>query len=75
MADRLFGFKITTLMDYNSVPTTVFTPIEYGTVGLSEEDAKVKYPNDLKAYHVHFKPLEWAFNAEIDRTGYVKVLV
>jgi len=27
-------------MDYVNVPTTVFTPIEYGSCGLSEEDAK-----------------------------------
>ena len=26
-------------MDYNSVPTTVFTPLEYGTIGFSEEEA------------------------------------
>jgi thioredoxin reductase (NADPH) len=27
------------LMDYNNIATTVFTPIEYGCIGLSEEDA------------------------------------
>lgn len=27
-------------MDYNAVATTVFTPLEYGTVGLSEDEAK-----------------------------------
>lgn len=26
-----------------NVPTTVFTPIEYGACGLSEEDAVTKY--------------------------------
>lgn len=26
-------------MDYSNVPTTVFTPLEYGCVGLSEEEA------------------------------------
>lgn len=26
-------------MDYVNVPTTVFTPLEYGCCGLSEEDA------------------------------------
>ena len=26
-------------MDYSKVATTVFTPLEYGTVGLSEEAA------------------------------------
>ena len=36
LAHRLAGTG-TALMDYESVPTTVFTPIEYGTVGLTEE--------------------------------------
>ena len=26
-------------MDYYAVPTTVFTPIEYGAIGYSEEEA------------------------------------
>ena len=26
-------------MDYYAVPTTVFTPIEYGAIGFSEEEA------------------------------------
>lgn len=26
-------------MDYYNVPTTVFTPIEYGAIGYSEDDA------------------------------------
>jgi thioredoxin reductase (NADPH) len=38
LAKRLYG-GATELMDYRNVPTTVFTPIEYGAVGYSEEDA------------------------------------
>lgn len=38
---RLFAGK-TEMMDYVNVPTTVFTPLEYGSCGLSEEDAKAK---------------------------------
>ena len=38
LAYRLFGGK-TDKMDYVNVPTTVFTPLEYGCCGLSEEDA------------------------------------
>ena len=30
-------------MDYYNVPTTVFTPIEYGAIGYSEEDAISKF--------------------------------
>ncbi len=38
LAERLFGKK-DVKMDYNAVPTTVFTPLEYGAIGYSEEEA------------------------------------
>uniref|UniRef100_A0A8C0E9L8 thioredoxin-disulfide reductase (NADPH) n=2 Tax=Bubo bubo TaxID=30461 RepID=A0A8C0E9L8_BUBBB len=46
LAQRLFG-QSSELMDYDNVPTTVFTPLEYGCVGLSEEMA------DLGALQFH----------------------
>jgi thioredoxin reductase (NADPH) len=33
-------------MNYYNVPTTVFTPIEYGAIGYSEEDAISKLNED-----------------------------
>jgi pyruvate/2-oxoglutarate dehydrogenase complex dihydrolipoamide dehydrogenase (E3) component len=33
-------------MNYYNVPTTVFTPIEYGAIGYSEEDAISKFSED-----------------------------
>ena len=33
-------------MDYYLVPTTVFTPIEYGAIGYSEDDAISKLGED-----------------------------
>ena len=35
--------KGSALMDYDSVPTTVFTPLEYGAVGLTEDEAKQRF--------------------------------
>jgi len=47
-------------MDYINVPTTVFTPLEYGTCGETEDDAKAKYGADnILTYHQEFQPLEW----------------
>ena len=39
LSQRLFS-NSKVLMDYVNVPTTVFTPLEYGCVGLAEEEAK-----------------------------------
>lgn len=42
-------------MDYDLIPTTVFTPIEYGTCGMTEEDAKKKFGVDnIRTYHTTF---------------------
>lgn len=49
-------------MSYEFVPTTVFTPIEYGCCGYSEEDALAKFGKDeIIIYHSTFKPLEWNY--------------
>ena len=45
LGDRLFGGS-TLAMDYVNIPTTVFTPLEYGVTGLAEEDAEAKYGKD-----------------------------
>ncbi len=39
LSRRLFGGSKED-MDYQAVPTTVFTPVEYGSCGYSEEMAK-----------------------------------
>lgn len=61
LARRLFAGG-ETLMDFYDVPTTVFTPLEYGCVGYSEEDAIEEFGKFIKVYHRFFQPLEWQFN-------------
>jgi len=76
LALRLFGGK-EDKMDYVNVPTTVFTPIEYGCCGLSEEDAINKYGDaNIDVYHQQFKPLEWTYNKKRKGVnGYTKIIV
>ena len=48
-------------MDYLNVPTTVFTPLEYGSCGLSEEDAmETLGAKNVEVYHASYTPLEWS---------------
>jgi len=64
LARRLFG-GATKIMDYTDVCTTVFTPIEFGTVGLNEEEAIKKLGKErVKVYHTLATPLEWNLNSE-----------
>jgi thioredoxin reductase (NADPH) len=60
LAQRLYnGSK--KKMDFNLVPTTVFTPLEYGSVGLSEEDAIRKFGEDnIKIYKKNYYVLEYS---------------
>lgn len=58
LARRLYGNSKETF-DYVNIPTTVFTPNEYGCVGLTEADAEKKYgAENLEVFHTYFKPYE-----------------
>ncbi|KFV76857.1 hypothetical protein N308_04245, partial [Struthio camelus australis] len=74
LARRIFG-QSSELMDYDNIPTTVFTPLEYGCVGLSEEEAVQCYGSDnIEVYHAYYKPLEFTV-AEKDSTQcYMKMV-
>lgn len=56
VADTLFSDHAT-MVDYTNVPTAVFSLPEVGTVGLTEEDAKMLLPA-VDIYRATFKPLE-----------------
>lgn len=64
-------------MDYTFVATTVFTPLEYGCVGYSEEDAISYYgAENILVYISIFKPLEWNFlDTHSGEDCYAKVIV
>jgi len=76
LVKRLFAGS-TKLMDYTDVATAIFTPIEYGAVGYTEEEAKKAVGNDkVKVYHCTAVPLEWNLNDDRkDQQGYMKLIV
>lgn len=58
LARRLFN-KEQKQMNYKLVPTTIFTPIEYGCVGLTEDDAKEAFGQEnIETFLSVFQPLE-----------------
>ena len=60
LARRLFG-GASAKMDWNLIPTTVFTPVEYGAIGLSEEDAiQTHGAENVETYLWEFTTLEHA---------------
>lgn len=76
LAKRLFG-NSHEYMNYKNIATTVFTPLEFGTVGLTEEEAREEYGTDhIDCYMSSFAPLEWTIVEEMaDAAALMKVVV
>ncbi|XP_039337242.1 thioredoxin reductase 3 [Mauremys reevesii] len=74
LARRLFGGSFIKC-DYVNVPTTVFTPLEYGCCGLPEERAIEGYGKEnIEVYHTLFWPLEWTVPGRDNNTCYAKII-
>nr|AYV89007.1 Thioredoxin reductase [Tetranychus truncatus] len=74
LARRLAGVS-DELCDYSSVATTVFTPLEYGCCGLSEEKAIELYGEEnIEVYVQHFTPTEWSVAQKPKNICYAKVI-
>ncbi|XP_007557004.1 thioredoxin reductase 2, tandem duplicate 2 [Poecilia formosa] len=74
LAHRLAG-QSTDLMNYDNVATTVFTPLEYGCVGLSEEEAERRRGKDgIEVFHAFYKPLEFTVAERDASQCYIKVI-
>ncbi|XP_050309805.1 thioredoxin reductase 1, mitochondrial-like [Anthonomus grandis grandis] len=74
LSRRIFG-NMKETMDYQNVATTIFTPLEYGFVGLSEESASEKYGEDnIEVYHSFFKPAEYLIAKKSAENCYLKVI-
>uniref|UniRef100_A0A8C4MT49 Thioredoxin reductase 1, cytoplasmic n=1 Tax=Equus asinus TaxID=9793 RepID=A0A8C4MT49_EQUAS len=72
LAQRLYGGST---CDYENVPTTVFTPLEYGACGLSEENAVEKFGEEnIEVYHSYFWPLEWTIPSRDNNKCYAKII-
>lgn len=76
LANRLFGGS-NEPMDYEKICTTVFTPIEYSCVGLSEDDAIERFGEEnIEVFHSEFLPLEWSLSQSRAHTSaFTKVIV
>jgi glutathione reductase (NADPH) len=58
LADRLFGKVADARLDYENIPTVVFTHPPIGTIGLTEEDARQKHGHaNVKVYTTTFSNL------------------
>jgi glutathione reductase (NADPH) len=56
-----------TPLDYDNIPTTVFSQPSIGTVGLTEQEAKKRYP-DVEVYKTVFTPLKHTLSGLTEKT-------
>ena len=62
-----------TTMDYDFIPTAVFTEPEIGTVGLSEEEAREKY-REVDLYKSSFRPMRATISGRNEKM-FIKLVV
>lgn len=55
-------------VDYENIPTAVFSQPSIGTVGLTEAQARAKYPEDIDIYKTDFKPMKNTLSGSSERT-------
>jgi len=68
LADRLFGGQPDRHLNYENVPTVVFSHPPIGTVGLSEQAARSRHGDAVRVYRSGFTPMYHAITARKPRS-------
>jgi glutathione reductase (NADPH) len=75
LSDRVFGGKLDRHLDYDLIPTVVFTHPPIGTVGATEAAARAQYGDAVKVYVAEFTPMYHALTGRKVRTDMKLVCV
>jgi glutathione reductase (NADPH) len=68
LSDRLFGGQADRKLDYENIPTVIFSHPPIGTVGLTEAQARERFGAAVKVYRSGFVPLYYAMTTRKPRT-------
>jgi len=63
LSERLFNNKSDAKLDYNDIPTVVFSHPAIGTIGLTETQAREQYGDKVKAYTSSFTAMYTAITS------------
>ncbi len=75
LSDRLFNHQTDRKLDYENIPTVVFSHPPIGSIGLSEEQAREIHGNAVKIYQSRFTPMSHAFTRHKVQTALKLVTV
>jgi glutathione reductase (NADPH) len=68
LADRLYGGMEDRHLDYRLIPTVIFSHPPVGTIGMTEEEARQEFGDDMCVYESRFTPMYYALSEEKQRT-------
>ncbi|MFT4653852.1 MAG: glutathione reductase (NADPH) [Patiriisocius sp.] len=68
LSERLFNNQHNAHMDYDLIPTVVFSHPTIGTIGLTEKEARDKYGDDLTIYNSSFAAMYTALTSHRQST-------
>jgi glutathione reductase (NADPH) len=75
LGDRLFNNQPERKLDYENIPTVMFSHPPIGTVGLTEEEAREKHGDAVKVYQTRFTAMAHAFTEHQPSTAMKLVCV
>jgi glutathione reductase (NADPH) len=61
-------------VDYYNIPTAIFSAPNSASVGYTEEEASIKFQDDLQIYKTHFKPLKQTLGGSLTKV-FMKLIV
>jgi len=68
LADRLFGGKLDAKLDHSNIPSVVFSHPPIATVGMTEDEAREQFGDDVKVYQSRFVPMYYAMTTRKPRS-------
>jgi glutathione reductase (NADPH) len=69
LADRLYGGMDGRHLEYRLIPTVIFSHPTIGTVGLTEEQARAEFGDDMKVYTSAFTGMYYALGEDKKRSA------
>ncbi|MGB5722693.1 MAG: glutathione-disulfide reductase [Woeseiaceae bacterium] len=69
LADRLYGGMQGRHLEYRLIPTVVFSHPTIGTVGMTEDEARAEYGDDVKVYTSGFVAMYYALGEDKQRSS------
>ena len=69
LADRLYGGMKGRRLDYELIPTVIFSHPPIGTVGLTEAEARARYGDSVRVYESRFTGMYYALGEDKERSS------